>query len=78
MSTESNTGTKEKIIFDGLSLPTSSKYNNKKQEMVIFYKKWKKYNEIQLTKKMDLKKSKNKQFTNLTRAQPVAVDELPN
>ena len=22
--------------------------------MVIFYKKWKKYNEIQLTKKMDL------------------------
>ena len=34
------------------SLP---KYNNNKQNMVIFYKKWKKYNEIQLTKnKMDL------------------------
>ena len=32
-----------------------SKYNNNKQSLVIFYKKWKKYNEIQLTKnKMDL------------------------
>ena len=26
------------------------KYNINKQNMVIFYKKWKKYNEIQLTK----------------------------
>ena len=32
-----------------------TKYNNNKQNMVIFYKKWKKYNEIHLTKnKMDL------------------------
>ena len=30
-------------------------YSNNKQNMVIFYKKWEKYNEIQLTKhKMDL------------------------
>ena len=28
--------------------------------MVIFYKKWKKYNEIQLTKKMDLNNRKMK------------------
>ena len=36
-------------------ITTYSKYNNNKQNMVIFYKKWKKYNEIQLTKnKMDL------------------------
>ena len=36
-------------------ITTKSKYNNNKQNMVIFYKKWKKNNEIQLTKnKMDL------------------------
>ena len=34
---------------DGLSHP-KPKYNNNKQNMEIFYKKWKKYNEIQLTK----------------------------
>ena len=29
-------------------------YNNNKQNVVIFFKKWKKYNEMQLTKnKMD-------------------------
>ena len=34
---------------------TKAKYNNNKQNVVIFYNKWKKYNEIQLTKnKMDL------------------------
>ena len=34
---------------------TESKYNNNKQNMVIIYKKWKKYNEIQFAKnKMDL------------------------
>ena len=36
-------------------IATKSKYNNNKQNMVIFYTKLKKYNEIQLTKnKMDL------------------------
>ena len=36
-------------------MTTLSKYNNNKQNMVRFYKKWKNYNEIQLTKnKMDL------------------------
>ena len=36
-------------------ITTKSKYNNNKQNEVIFNKKWKKYNEIQLTKnKMDL------------------------
>ena len=35
---------------DGLS-----KYNNNKHYIIVFYKIWKKYNEIQLTKsKMDL------------------------
>ena len=29
---------------------TKSKYNNNKHNMVIVYKKWKKYNEIHLTK----------------------------
>ena len=54
---------------DGLSLPTQSKYNKNKHKIVIFYKKWKKNNEIQLTKnKMDLKNSENKQFTSLARA----------
>ena len=43
-------------------ITTYSKYNNNKQNMVIFYKKWKKYNEIQLTKnKMDLN---NRKVTN--------------
>ena len=38
-----------------LLITTYSKYNNNKQNMVIFYKKWKKYNEIQSTKnKVDL------------------------
>ena len=36
-------------------ITTYSKHNNNKQNMVIVYKKWKKYKEIQLTKnKMDL------------------------
>ena len=36
--------------------------NNNKQNIVVFYKIWKKYNEIQLTKnKMDLN---NRKFTN--------------
>ena len=36
-------------------MTTKPKYNNNKQNMVKFYKKWKKQNEIQLTKnKMDL------------------------
>ena len=36
-------------------ITTYSKCNNNKQNMIIFYKKWKKYNEIQLAKnKMDL------------------------
>ena len=39
-----------------------SKYNNNKQNTVVFYKIWKKYNEIQLTKnKMDLN---NRKITN--------------
>ena len=45
-----------KISPDGLSHPNQ---NNNKQNMVIFYKKWKKYNEIQLTKnKMHFNKRK--------------------
>ena len=41
-------------------ITTQSKYNNNKQNMVIFYKKWKMYYEIQLTKnKMDLNIRKN-------------------
>ena len=43
-------------------ITTNNKYNNNKQNMVIFYMKWKKYNEIQLTKnKMDLD---NRKMTN--------------
>ena len=39
-----------------------TKYNNHKQNMEIFYKNWKKYNEIQLAKnKIDLN---NKKITN--------------
>ena len=35
------------------------KYNNNKQNVVLFYKKWKKYNEIHLTKnKIDLNNRK--------------------
>ena len=30
--------------------------------MVIFYKKWKKYNDIQLTKKKDSEQSKNEKI----------------
>ena len=38
-----------------------SKYNNNKRNIVVFYKKWKEYNEIQLTKyKMDLNNPKIK------------------
>ena len=35
--------------------------------MVIFYKKWKKYNEIQLTKNKILKYSKNDKSSTLPR-----------
>ena len=42
-------------------ITTKSKYNNNKQNMVIFYKKWKKYNEIRFTKnRMDLNNRKMK------------------
>ena len=61
----SKAGTKKKEVPTAYqSLP-----NQNKHKIVIFYKKCKKYNEIQLTKnKMDLKKFKNKQFTSLTSA----------
>ena len=39
-------------------ITSSSKYNNNKQNVVIFYKERKKYNEIQLTKnKMEYSKN---------------------
>ena len=42
-------------------ITTQSKYNNNTCKIIIFYKKWKKYNEIQLTKnKMDLNNRKMK------------------
>ena len=38
------------------------KYNNNKQKMLVLYKRWKKYNQFQLTKnKMDLN---NRKMTN--------------
>ena len=39
---------------------TSSKFNKEKHNMEVFYKIWKKYDEIQLTKKMDLNNRKMK------------------
>ena len=40
-------------------ITNKSKYNNNKQNMVIVYKKWKKYKEIKLTKnKMELNNRK--------------------
>ena len=55
----SKAGTKEKEYQRPIT--SSSKYNNNKHNMVIFYKTWKKCHEIQLTKnKMDLNKSKIK------------------
>ena len=49
---KSKAGEKKKSGRPITSLP---KYNNNKQNIVIFYKKWKKDNKIQLTKnKMDL------------------------
>ena len=48
------------------SITSYSKYNNNKQNVVIFYKKWKKYNEIQLTKnKIDLNFRKNDKSSTL-------------
>ena len=42
-------------------ITTLSEYNNNKHNIVIFYKKWKKLNKIQLTKnKMDLNNQKIK------------------
>ena len=52
-----------------------SKYNNNKQNVLIFYKKWKKYNEIQLTKyKMDLNIRK---MTNHPPS-PVGLEQIEN
>ena len=62
---KSKTGTKERSP-DSLSLPNQNRQN--KQNMVIFYKKRKKYNQIQLTKKQNgLKYSKNGKSSTLTR-----------
>ena len=45
--------------------------------MVIFYKKWKKYNETQLTKnKMDIKYSKNDKSSTLPRFGKVKIVTL--
>ena len=45
--------------------------------MVIFYKKWKKYNEIQLTKKQNrLKYSKNDKSSTLPRAHGNSKNEI--
>ena len=33
-------------------IASKSKYNSNKHNIVVFYKIWKKYNEIQLTKKL--------------------------
>ena len=53
LSMERSKAGKNKRSPDGLLYPNQN--NNNKQNMVIFYKKWKKYNEIQLTKsKIDL------------------------
>ena len=42
-------------------ITTKSKYNNNNHNMVVFYKIWKKYDEIKLTKnKMDLNNRKMK------------------
>ena len=48
----SKPGTKKEVP---MAYHILNKYNNNKNNMVIFYKKWKKYNKIKLTKnKMDL------------------------
>ena len=55
LSMQSKAGTKKKA---GLPITAQSKYNNK-QNMVLFYKIWKKHNETQRTKnKMDLNNRK--------------------
>ena len=45
--------------------------------MVSFYKKWKKYNEIQLTKKNGLKYSKNDKSSNLPELKKIIVKLIP-
>ena len=37
---------------------TESKYNNNKDNLLVFYKRWKRYNEIQLNKNNGLEQSK--------------------
>ena len=51
VSMENSTAGTNKRSPDGLSNPNQNTII--KQNMVIFYKKWKKYNEIQLTKKQN-------------------------
>ena len=46
-----------------------TKYNYNKQNTEIFYKKWKKYNEIQLTKENGVEQSKNEKSSTLSRRQ---------
>ena len=43
--------------YNGLkySKNDQSKYNNNKHDMVVFYKIWKKYDEIQLTKNANIR-----------------------
>ena len=45
----SKAGTKEKRNHYGLNYPPS-KYNNSKHNLLVFCKRWKKHNEIKLTK----------------------------
>ena len=39
------------------------KYNNNKQNKLLFYKIWKKYNEIQLTKKNEFENENEKSYS---------------
>ena len=77
----SNACAKEKRNPDGLNYmsgessyntstnPWEANYNNTKNNMVIYYKKLKKYKEIKLTKiKMDLTNLNQKNHTGLARA----------
>ena len=46
-------------------ITTYSKQNNNKNNIVVFYKIWKKYNEIRLKKKKGLEQAKNDKSSTL-------------
>ena len=64
------------LLYSLTPFPFYSKYNNNKHNLFVFYKRWKKYNEIQLIKNKTY--LNNRKIKNNHPPSPAAGNKLPN